>query len=227
MRRPRPLTAHQLAVERNRNQRVDYILSRGLRKTHHIVRKKRKQEGAFFRAMNRASKVDDAFEDSEGEESYMRAPGPFRTRGFVGLVQLEAEDDDFGEEVAAYAAAFRRMGRRLERWDSQKHLNLGVMGTNRVAQAIDRNGDSVGRDNDETEDEKPPGGYNEPKQNSNGDVNMDDEEDLDDMEKELLGLGSGEDEEAEAEEDLDDVDKELLGLGGDETEDEGSAMEVD
>jgi len=29
MRRPRPLTAHQIAVEKNRNLRVDYIISRG------------------------------------------------------------------------------------------------------------------------------------------------------------------------------------------------------
>jgi len=47
MRRSRPLTAHQFAVERNRHQRVDYILSRGLRKHHHHARKQRKQEGAI------------------------------------------------------------------------------------------------------------------------------------------------------------------------------------
>jgi Ino eighty subunit 1 len=49
-----------------------------------------------------------------------------------------------------------------------------------------------------------------------------DEEDLDDMEKEILGLGS--EAEEEGEEDLDDVDKALLGLAGDgdETEEEVS-----
>ena len=61
---------------------------------------------------------------------------------------------------------------------------------------------------------------------------MEDEEDLDDMEKEILGLGSeGEEEgDADADEDLDDVDKALLALkGGDETEDELSdgGMDVD
>jgi Ino eighty subunit 1 len=231
MRRPRPLTAHQLAVERNRNQRVDYILSRGLRKSHHLARKRRKQEGAFYRAMKRAKLATDPLGDSESEESYNKDPGLFRERGFIGLVQLDTEDDDFGEEISAYAAAFRRMGRRLDRWDARKGQNLGVMGTNRVAQTkfFDVNGNNTGRDNDETEDEKPPGGYDEPKHDPNGDVTMEDEEDLDEMEKELLGLGSGDDDEieAEAEEDLDDVDKELLGLGGDETEEEGSDMEVD
>jgi Ino eighty subunit 1 len=225
MRRARPLTAHQLAVERNRNQRVDYILSRGLRKAHHKARKARKQEGAFLRALKRMKEVRDPFEDSEGEESFMKDPRPFRERGFVGLVQLETEEEDFGEEMSAYAAAFRRMGRRLDRWDSQKGLNLGVMGTNRVAQKP-LNGHNEERDNDETEDEIPPEEENK-QVNGNGDVNMDDDEVLDDMEKEILGLGSGEDEDVE--EDLDDVDKELLGLGGDETEEEGSdgGMDVD
>lgn len=239
MRRPRPLTAHQLAVERNRNQRVDYILSRGLRKSHHAARKRRKQEGAFYRAMKRAQMATDPLEDSEGEESYMKDPGLFRERGFIGLVQLDTEDDDFGEEISAYAAAFRRMGRRLDRWDARKDLKLGVMGTNRVPQTqiFDANGSKTGRDNDETEDERPSGGYGKSNKNTNGDANMEDDEDLDEMEKELLGLASGEEDdvevevevevEAEAEEDLDDVDKELLGLGGDETEEEGSEMEVD
>lgn len=226
MRRARPLTAHQIAVERNRNQRVEYILTRGLRKAHHKARKLRKQEGAFLRAMNRMKAVRDPFVDSEGEESFTRDPLPFRERGFVGLVQLETEEEDFGEEVSAYAAAFRRMGRRLNRWDGQKGLNLGVMGTNRVAQSKALNGHAEERDNDETEDENPPVEENK-RVNGNGDVNMEDDEVLDDMEKEILGLGSGDDEEVE--EDLDDVDKELLGLGGDETEEEGSdgGMDVD
>jgi len=225
MRRPRPLTAHQLAVEKNRNQRVDYILSRGLRKAHHIARKRRKQEGPFYRAMARASMVQDPFDDSEGEEFYRQDPHPFRERGFVGLVQLQSEEDDFGEETAAYAAAFRRMGRRLNRWEAQKNPNLGVVGTNRVLQpkVLGLNGHDGVRDNDETEDEKPV--YREGKRDRNGDVNMEDE-DLDDMEKEILGLGSGEEEEmevgAEADEDLDDVEKELLGLGGEETEEDES-----
>jgi Ino eighty subunit 1 len=225
MRRARPLTAHQLAVERNRNQRVDYILSRGLRKTHHKARKLRKQEGAFLRAINRIKAVRDPFDDSEGEENSMRDPLPFRERGFVGLVQLETEEEDFGEEMSAYAAAFRRMGRRLDRWDGQKDLHLGVMGTNRVLQKV--NGHEAERDADETEEENPREEEIKRGMNGNGDVNMEDDEVLDDMEKEILGLGSGEDEEVE--EDLDDVDKELLGLGGDETEEEGSegGMDVD
>ncbi|TVY94104.1 Ino eighty subunit [Lachnellula willkommii] len=216
MRRSRPLTAHQLAVERNRNQRVDYILSRGLRKKHHHSRKGRKQEGAFVRAMRRINSVVDPLDDSECEDYLLRNPAPFRERGFGGLVQLDSEEDDFGEEMSAYAASFRRMGRRLARWDDQKDLNLGVMGTNRVPVAT--NGHV--RDDDETEDDAP---LEDLQPRRNGNLS----EVLDDIDKEILGLGSEADDDAD--EDLNDDDKMLLGLGGDETEEDISdgAMDMD
>jgi Ino eighty subunit 1 len=222
MRRPRPLTAHQIAVEKNRNLRVDYILSRGLRKQHHIARKRRKQEGAFFRAMARAAQVNDPLEDSEDEEGLLRDPGPFRERGFIGLVQLETEEDDFGEEVAAYAAGLRRMNRRLLRWDSQKGLK-GVMGTNRVMQGFNGQHNGASQDNDETEDEQPRRSAVHTQDGAGRPARED--EDLDDMDKEILGLGS-EDDESGADKDLDDIDKALLGLpGGDETEDDEMDMD--
>ncbi|KAK6612342.1 ino80 chromatin remodeling complex [Botrytis cinerea] len=189
-RRHRPLTAHQIAVERNRNQRVDYILSRGIRKAHHSARKLH------------------PFSDSE-DDTYHRNPYPFKERGFGGLVQLEAEEDDFGEEVSAYAAAFRRAGRRLDRWDGQKGLNLGVIGTNRILTSNGINGHRA-RDSDETEDEPEETVILNPKRQANG--------------HELLGLVSDDDEDG-----LDPMEKSLLGIGGDETEIEASdtGMDVD
>lgn len=212
-RRTRPLTAHQLAVEHNRNQRVNYILSRGLRKVHHQARKARRMEGAILRAVHRTAAMQEMCEDSESEENLSRPLGPFRERGLGGLVQLRSEDDDFGEEMAAYAAAFRRMGRRLDRWDGPRGAELGVVGTHRAVQP-------AGEDGDETEEEA------DHKAALGDDTIL--EEDLDDVDKALLGLGS----EGEAEpedEDLDDVEKALLGLRGDETEEEGSegGMDID
>ncbi|KAG9234464.1 putative Ino eighty subunit 1 [Amylocarpus encephaloides] len=216
VRRSRPLTAHQMAVERNRNQRVDYILCRGLRKKHHRARKIRRQEGAFFRALRRTKSMPNPCDDSEGDEAQRKEHSmPFRNAGFGGLVQLETEDDDFGEEMATYAAAFRRTARRLDRWDLQKDLNLGVMGTTRVSLSrMDPIGDDAGRDNDETEDEHRPGSSHH---QYNGRPRLG-EEGLDDMDKEILGIASergAEDDDVE----LDDMDKTLLGIGGgDETE---------
>jgi Ino eighty subunit 1 len=101
------------------------------------------------------------------------------------------------------------------------------MRTNRTPplKPIAVNGNGAQPVNDDTEDEAP---ARRAKQNdANGDVNMEDEE-LDDAEKEVLGLGSGDEDDAGAE-DLDDVDKELLGIGGDDTEDDASdgGMDVD
>ncbi|ATZ49979.1 Bcies1 [Botrytis cinerea B05.10] len=223
-RRHRPLTAHQIAVERNRNQRVDYILSRGIRKAHHSARKLRKQQGVFARAYQRVNAMSDPFSDSE-DDTYHRNPYPFKERGFGGLVQLEAEEDDFGEEVSAYAAAFRRAGRRLDRWDGQKGLNLGVIGTNRILTSNGINGHRA-RDSDETEDEPEETVILNPKRQANGHVTVQEggDDDLDDMDKELLGLVSDDDEDG-----LDPMEKSLLGIGGDETEIEASdtGMDVD
>lgn len=206
-RRARPLTAHQLAVEHNRNQRVNYILSKNLQKKHHHAKKIRRVEGALYRAERRISEMTDPFNDSEGEENLAKLPGKFRERGFGGLVQLNSEEDDFGEELSAYAAAFRRMGRRLDRWDGYRGLDIPLTGANRVLAPTN------GAAEDDTEDDKHGAGDAE-------------EEDLDDMDKEILGLGS----EADEEEDLDEVEKALLCLkgGDDDSEDDLSeAMDVD
>lgn len=228
MRRSRPLTQHQIAVEKHRNERVDNILARGLRKEHHIAKKQRKQEGAFWRAIQRANRMNDPFDDSDDEASHARTILAYRERGTGGYLQFPDDEDDFGEELSAYSAAFRRMTRRLDRWEGKKDRNLGVMGTNRVShnQTGDLNGNGAGQDVDETEDDQP--NQRDSKSNANGRARMDDDEDLDDVDKELLGMGS-DDENGEVDDDLDDVDKALLNLGGgDETEDDNSdGMDVD
>lgn len=229
VRRSRPLTAHQIAVERNRNQRVDYILSRGIRKSHHQAKKSRRQQGIFWRAVQRMNATVDVCEDSEGEESLLKDPGQFRERGFVGLVQLDNEEEDFGEEFATYAAAFRRMGRRLDRWDKQRNSNLEGIDVKPTSQFPTLNGHGKRHDIDETEDER----LQAKIAKSNGGINNEEEEgDLDDMEKTLLGLGSeNDDEESDRdreEEELDEVDRALLGIAGEESDDESEgAMDVD
>jgi Ino eighty subunit 1 len=130
-RKPRPPTAHQLAVERNRHQRVEYILDRGLRKQHHKCRKARKQAGAISRAYHRIQAQEDPFEDSDDEEVTSRSgtvgrSALFREKGIGGLCLLTTEKDDYGEEVSAYVAALRRSTRRLGRWRGHES-ELGVI----------------------------------------------------------------------------------------------------
>ncbi|KFA73167.1 hypothetical protein S40288_09760 [Stachybotrys chartarum IBT 40288] len=133
-RKPRPPTAHQLPVERNRNQRVACILDRGLRRRHHKSRRIRRQDGAIFRAYTRLQQQADPFENSEEEASEAGSTGyaldksgrVFREKGLGGLCPLASEEDDFGEEFSAYATALRRTSRRLDRWHGQED-ELGII----------------------------------------------------------------------------------------------------
>ena len=59
--------------------------------------------------------MDDPFENSEDEAGHRDTNGPFRERGLGGLMRLESEDDDYGEELSSYATAVRRATRRINR----------------------------------------------------------------------------------------------------------------
>lgn len=117
--------------------------------------------------------------------------------------------DDFGEEMSVYAAALRRTSRRLDRWDSQKDFNLRVLSTNRVSQTkpADVNHHDTATDSNGTGDERP---FEESQPRADWDVYIMDEEDLDDMDNEMLGLVS--EAEEDGDEDLDGIDDEALDL---------------
>ncbi|KAI0472023.1 hypothetical protein GGR56DRAFT_656541 [Xylariaceae sp. FL0804] len=244
-RKPRPPTAHQLAVERNRNQRVEYILDRGLRRQHHQLRKARRQEGAIIRAKRRLDAMADPFVDSDDEE-HRALPvdkSIFKDGGFGGLNQLAGEEDDYGEEFTTYALSVRRATRRLIRWDGRPEL--GVVppakrhSTSHVLldddEAAEAQGDFDLGSRGGTRDAAGRGAKTNGNTNTNGDVVMEDVDELDDMEKELLGMGSGAEEddgEEDGEEDgdegkdddeeLDDVDKTLLGIDASDDDDDGT-----
>lgn len=229
-RKPRPPTAHQLAVEHNRNQRVEYILDRGLRKAHHKARKARRQEGAIIRAIHRLDTMADPFVDSDEEEFRysMDKSVPYRGRGFGGLCQLTSEADDYGEEYVSHVAAFRRSGRRLLRWEAPEYSNRGALRPFRVHRAHDGDTPDMNGEYAEGSERAEFGDKAKSRTNgtANGDVTMEDADDLDDMDKELLGLASGAEEgdggkDDDDDEELDDVDKTLLGLADDDTDSEG------
>lgn len=239
-RRLRPLTAHQLAVEQSRNEHVNHILARGIKKVHHQARKERRKEGAILRAVQRTAMLGPQMcEDSEDEAMQMRSPGHFKERGLGGLVQLKGEPDDFGEEMGAYSAAIKRCVRRLVRWEGddgwKAQLGRPVTDADIVARLEwekedDRQRKLIGlplrweKKHREMEAE--------PKLPALSAVQQDDtvmdEDSLSDVEKTLLGLDQPEQEpeQADEDEDLDDMDKQLLGIDGDES-DEASRMDVD
>jgi Ino eighty subunit 1 len=220
-RKPRPPTAHQLAVERNRSQRVEYILDRGLRRRHHKSRKLRRQNGAVLRAYKRLQAQVDPFEDSEGEGTGARnlgnddSSGPFREKGLGGLCLLTTEEDDFGEEVSAYAAALRRSSRRLARWYGHES-ELGVIApikrqkqngdakddarddakeadVDMDADLADADGaDADGADADGADPEAADAADSKMNGEMNGDVTMDDAE-LDEGDQTIMAEDEGED----------------------------------
>lgn len=204
-RKPRPPTAHQLAVERNRNQRVEHILDRGLRREYHKARKARRQEGVIIRARKRLESMEDPFADSDDEDYRLHhaTRGDYKGKSFGGLCPLPTEGDDFGEEFSTYAASLRRVNRRFARWAAQgkqgvvqpakkhyehDHAPVGKHDARGVEQHTVVSDGKVRLNGGSSKD--------------SGDVAMEDADDLDDMDKELLGLASGaEDEEEDPEED--------------------------
>ncbi|KAJ1329417.1 Ino eighty subunit 1 [Microdochium nivale] len=223
-RKPRPPTAHQLAVERNRNQRVEHILDRGLRQEHHKARKARRQEGVIIRARKRLENMEDPFMDSDEEDFRLHSAdkngGVFREKGFGGLCPLRAEEDDFGEEFSTYAASMRRVNRRFARWAARGQV--GIVPPIRKPDPYAQNYGSKHRDIRDNRDDSARPGDEDEKDNirartnggggrDNGDVAMEDADDLDDMDRELLGIGSGADED----DDDDDLEDDMDGDGDD------------
>ncbi|KAK4453093.1 hypothetical protein QBC34DRAFT_216509 [Podospora aff. communis PSN243] len=240
-RKPRPPTAHQLAVERNRSQRVEYILDRGLRKSHHKARKQRRHDGSIIRALKRLSQVQDPFDDSEDEECIahnkaLLAMGhnmeskafPFREKGYGGLCQLKDENEDFGEEFSSYSAALRRSHRRLTRWGEHEGDDLGVIAPIKRPKV-----NGAGHDDDEDGDGEGDGDHDgSPSKDPIDPAETEDEAEVMMRQRQMQarrgtktnGVHRNQtngDSHMDDLDDLDDVEKDILGLGDDGDEDQG------
>lgn len=227
-RKPRPPTAHQIAVERNRNQRVEYILDRGYRKELHKAKKKRQQGSTLYRAFMRIKQIDNPFEDSDPEDDPRQQlsnndgnSGPFRQKGLGGIAPLASENDDFGEEANAYTAALRRTSRRLKRWGAHEGPPLGVIPPRKRKKA---NGETNGNDEagDMTMDLdtlRASEARDGSQARANGDVNGD--ETLGDITMGDITMDDGDDADktaaADDDEELDEMDRSLLGLAAEDS----------
>lgn len=105
-RRPRPLTQHQLAVERNRRQRIEYILAKRKGDAYRMLRSKRVHEMPFTRYGRLLQNLPDGY-DTEDDKSW----------GKGGLLPNPEEEEDFGECANYYLSVIRKASRRLDRWD--------------------------------------------------------------------------------------------------------------
>ncbi|EAW10234.1 putative INO80 chromatin remodeling complex (Ies1) [Aspergillus clavatus NRRL 1] len=106
-RRPRPLTQHQLAVEQNRRQRIDYLLAKRRNEAYRILRAKRESEIPFARYGRLLQSLPDGYDTDDDETSW----------GKGGLIPHHTEEEDFGESASYVLSVIRKTSRRLDRWD--------------------------------------------------------------------------------------------------------------
>ncbi|OJK03820.1 hypothetical protein ASPACDRAFT_75346 [Aspergillus aculeatus ATCC 16872] len=106
-RRPRPLTQHQLAVEQNRRQRIEYILAKRKSEAYRVLRAKRESEIPIVRYGRRLSNLPEGYDTDEEEKAW----------GKGGLVPKPDEEEDFGESASYFLSVIRKAARRLDRWD--------------------------------------------------------------------------------------------------------------
>ncbi len=186
--RSRPLTAHQVAIERYRKERVDYILDRRLRFVYEGHKEYRGKESAIIRAWRRCAALPDGYDTDEDEGH--RLPGGFATLGTT------AEPSDFGEEVHSVAQALRRAARRLDRWDGElAETSVGSVPSRRSRKkAVDSRREQrwyyprrrAAEAKDEAKEEEPDGdSYIEGVAEGLMEIDGPDEE-LDDIEREML-----------------------------------------
>ncbi|GIJ82320.1 hypothetical protein Asppvi_000827 [Aspergillus pseudoviridinutans] len=106
-RRPRPLTQHQLAVEQNRRQRIDYLLAKRKNEAYRILRAKRESEIPFARYGRLLQSLPEGYDTEDEEASW----------GKGGLIPHHEEEEDFGESAGYFLSVIRKATRRLDRWD--------------------------------------------------------------------------------------------------------------
>ncbi|GFN12928.1 hypothetical protein AtubIFM56815_006583 [Aspergillus tubingensis] len=106
-RRPRPLTQHQLAVEQNRRQRIEYLLAKRKNEAYRVLRANRESELPLVRHGRLLSTLPDDYDTDDEERSW----------GKGGLIPKPEEEEDFGECASYYLSVIRKAARRLDRWD--------------------------------------------------------------------------------------------------------------
>ncbi|KAF2405642.1 hypothetical protein EJ06DRAFT_552994 [Trichodelitschia bisporula] len=137
--RTRPLTSHQLALERYRKERVDYILDRGLREERDSARKKRHRDGPFLSTMIKYKNRPPGY-DSEEDGPMEKLTG-------------------YGEEAESMASVLRKSLRRLERWEGngevvRKVVKEGAKEKGRGEEGEEENeGEDMDIDGESTESE--------------------------------------------------------------------------
>ena len=189
-RRPRPETSHQKAVNINRKMRIDHILHKQILMDHDEARREKRRVNSSFgmMIMKRVRNLPDMYDT---DDEYSWGPG--------GLMPNPNEAEDFGEEAVAYKKAIDRAMRRLYREENRGALG-GVVGGYRKRKRKSRGyPDEEGKDSRSRKRRR-------------------------DDSRQGLGPDQSRDEE-KPDDDLDDLDRALLGEGGDDDQDEDDSVD--
>lgn len=200
-RRPRPETSHQKAVNINRKMRIDHILHRQIVVEHDEARREKRKVNSSFgmMVMKRVRTLPDMY-DTDDEYSW----------GAGGLMPNPNEAEDFGEEALAYKKAIDRAMRRLYREENRGAFGGMVEGYRK------RKRKSRGYPDEEKDGRSRKRRRDGSRQSRRADRSRDEEkpdDDLDDLDRALLGEGGDDDQDEE-----DSVDSE--GEDGDITEED-------
>ncbi|KAJ5635189.1 uncharacterized protein N7484_008502 [Penicillium longicatenatum] len=106
-RRPRPLTQHQIAVEQNRRQRIEYLLAKRRSNAYRVLSAKRNSEIPFARYGRLLQSLPEGYDTEDEEGSW----------GKGGLLPNPQAEDDYGECANFFLSVVRKATRRLDRWD--------------------------------------------------------------------------------------------------------------
>lgn len=185
-RRPRPETSHQKAVNINRKMRIDHILHKQILAEHDQARRMKRRDNRSFGTMV-MKRVRNLPQMYDTDDEYSWGPG--------GLMPNPNEAEDFGEEALAYKKAVDRAMRRLYREENRGALGGIVEGyrkrkrkPRRYAEDEEKDGRSRKRRRDgSSQGMRVDGSHDEEKP----------DDDLDDLDRALLGEGGDEDQDEE------------------------------
>ena len=195
-RRSRPETSHQKAVNMNRKMRIDHILHKQILAEHEEARRVKKKINSSFgmRVMKRVRTLPDMYDTEDEQHSW--GPG--------GLMPNPNEAEDFGEEALAYKKAIDRALRRLYREEHRGSLGGVVEGYRKRKRKLRGYGDDEERDVRSRKRKRDGSRQAVRADQSRGEEKPDD--DLDDLDRALLGEGGDDDPDEEESDDSEEGD---------------------
>jgi hypothetical protein len=171
-RRPRPITQHQMALAQSRKERAEALLNQKRREVYRELRKAREADNFLLRAARRIEELPDDYDTDDENASW----------GMGGLVPnpwAEPEDQVYGEEASHWSKVFKKAKKFAE-----KYFGTGDEG------GPPEQTNTAGPATNSAADDAVAGGVVNPEPDpvkAAGAGNVDADEDLDDIDKELLG----------------------------------------